>query len=220
MTNRDKIIESASELFRSFGYNGTSIEMLIKDAGVSKSNFYYHFENKEELGLKILGIYLDHQEKLISEILLDREINPLERFIKFYVEGVHSKRDLFLRTGSFLVRMSLEQGSENQRFRSVIDTFFQKTKIGLDASIEDCEELGILQDGINTKQLPIFLISQFKGAMTMAKAHNSYAPLEGSYEKLVALLVKEEWRHLAPRHDRFPAPKLSYHNQLKSLIVS
>ena len=63
MTNKDKITETAYELFRSFGYNGTSIDMLIKTAGVSKSNFYYYFESKEELALKILGIHVDYQEK-------------------------------------------------------------------------------------------------------------------------------------------------------------
>lgn len=45
MNNKDKITETAYELFRSFGYNGTSIDMLIKTAGVSKGNFYYHFES-------------------------------------------------------------------------------------------------------------------------------------------------------------------------------
>ena len=31
MNNKDKITETAYELFRSFGYNGTSIDMLHKD---------------------------------------------------------------------------------------------------------------------------------------------------------------------------------------------
>jgi TetR/AcrR family transcriptional repressor of nem operon len=220
MNNKDKITETAYELFRSFGYNGTSIDMLIKTAGVSKSNFYYHFESKEELALKILGIRVDYQEKIVSEILLNREINPLERIIRFYVEGVYAKRDLCLRTGSFIARMDLEQGSRNQRFRSLIDRFFERTKYGLEICVEDCAELGVIPDGIDTKLIPQFLISQFKGAMVMTKVLNSYSPLELSYKKTLTMLLKKEWRHLIPKHDDLPVHTFSYHDQLKPLISS
>ena len=217
-TNKGKIIETAYEHFRFYGYSGTSIDMLIKAAGISKSNFYYHFENKEELGLKILKLHVDYQEKIVSEILLGRDTNPLERCVKFYIEGVYAKRDLFLQTGSFIARMDLEQGSINQKFRSVIDTFFQITKRGMDASVEDCKEAGMLQDGIDTNLIPEFLISQFKGAMVMAKVLNSYSPLERSYEDTWNLLISKEFRHLIPRHDELPFRAFSYRDDLEPLI--
>ncbi len=219
-TNKDKIIETAYESFRFYGYNGTSIDMLIKAAGVSKSNFYYHFESKEELGLKILGIHVDYQRKVISETLLDCSIGPFERFIKFHIEGIYAKRDLFLRTGSFIARMDLEQGSINQKFRSVIDTFFQITIHGVEVAIKDFEEAGMVQDGVDTKLVPQFLIYQFKGAMVMTKVCNSYSPIERSYEKAWDFLLKKELRHLVPRHDELPVPAFSYHDQLKPLVSS
>ena len=220
MTNKDRITETAYELFRSFGYNGTSIDMLIKTAGVSRSNFYYYFESKEELALKILEIHLRHQEKLISEILLDRDTNPLERFIKFYVEGIYAKREVFLKTGSFLAKMSLEQGSKNEKFRSVIDAFFEKTEAGVATCVQDCKELGMVREGINTEMVSQFLITQFKGAMIMTKVLKSYAPLERSYRKVFDLLIKEEWMHLAPEHDQLPVRPFSYRDQLRPLISS
>lgn len=145
------------------------------------------------MALKILGIHVDYQEKIVSEILLNRDINPLERIIRFYVEGVYAKRDLCLRTGSFIARMDLEQGSRNQRFRSLIDRFFQRTKYGLEICVEDCAELKVL---------------------------NSYSPLELSYKKTLTMLLKKEWRHLIPKHDELPVHTFSYHDQLKPLISS
>ena len=94
MNNKSKIIQTAIELFRLFGYDGASIDMLVKTAGVSKSNFYYYFESKEKLGLKVLEILFNHQKDILS-ILIDRDVNPAERFVKFYVEGIYVKRDLF-----------------------------------------------------------------------------------------------------------------------------
>ncbi len=217
-TNKDKIIEAAFESFRFYGYNGTSIDMLIKAAGVSKSNFYYHFKSKEELGLKILKVHVDYQKKIVSETFLDRDTDPLERFLKFYIEGINAKRDLFLRTGSFIARMDLEQGSINQKFRSSIDGFFQTTKNGIEVCLKDCEELGMVQDGVDTRLIPQFLFVQFKGAVVMAKALNSYSPLEQSYEKTWDLLLSKELRHLIPRHDDLPFHAFSYHEHLKPLI--
>ncbi|MYI73024.1 MAG: hypothetical protein F4079_01750, partial [Candidatus Dadabacteria bacterium] len=140
------------------------------------------------------------------------------RFIRFYTEGIYAKRDLFLRTGSFIARMDLEQGSINQKFRSVIDEFFQVTNHGVEISLEDCEKAGMVQDGVDTKLIPQFLIYQFKGAMVMAKVFNSYSPLERSYEKTWDFLLKKELRHLIPRHDELPVRTFSYHDQLKPLL--
>ena len=88
----------------------------------------------------------------------------------------------------------------------------------MDASVEDCKEAGMLQDGIDTNLIPEFLISQFKGAMVMAKVLNSYSPLERSYEDTWNLLISKEFRHLIPRHDELPFRAFSYRDDLEPLI--
>ncbi len=199
--NRDKIVETATKLFRFFGYNGTSIDRLIKTAGVSKSNFYYYFESKEELGLEVLGNILRSEEERISEILLNTDMNPLERMVRFYEAAVYSKRELFLESGSFFAKMSLEQGSINEKFRSVVEIYFEKTVAAFGVCIEECKELGMVREGINTELLPNFLVSQVKGAIIMAKVYNSYDPIREAYEGVRSLMVKEEWQHLLPDFD-------------------
>ncbi len=200
-SNREKIVETATELFRFFGYNGTSIDKLIKTAGVSKSNFYYYFESKEELGLEVLGNVLEPQEKLISEILLNADLNPLERIVKFYEAAIYSQRELFLQSGSFFAKMALEQGSINEKFRSVVEIYFQKTEAALEVCVGECMNQGMIYERINTKLLPKYLISQVKGAMIMAKVYNSYGPIRDVYEGSRNLIVKEEWQHLLPEYN-------------------
>ncbi|MEJ2693641.1 MAG: TetR/AcrR family transcriptional regulator, partial [Candidatus Thiodiazotropha sp.] len=43
------VLDAASVLFLSQGYQGTSMEAVAKEAGVSKQTVYSHFANKEEL---------------------------------------------------------------------------------------------------------------------------------------------------------------------------
>src|SRR6202163_2189018 len=43
------LISAASELFAALGYDRTSVDRIIKQAGVSKGAFYHHFSSKEEI---------------------------------------------------------------------------------------------------------------------------------------------------------------------------
>jgi len=45
---RERILEAATELFAKRGYGGTTIEHIVKRAGVARATFYESFENREE----------------------------------------------------------------------------------------------------------------------------------------------------------------------------
>jgi AcrR family transcriptional regulator len=46
---RDHLIAVATELFALRGYEGTSIEAVLDQAGVSRGSLYHHFDSKERL---------------------------------------------------------------------------------------------------------------------------------------------------------------------------
>lgn len=50
--SRQKIIETASDLFQTHGYNATGLNEIIKKSGSPKGSLYYYFpKGKEELGV-------------------------------------------------------------------------------------------------------------------------------------------------------------------------
>src|SRR5215470_10756033 len=53
-STREAILEGASRLIHVHGYNHTSLDDVLRESGVGKGNFYYHFRSKEELGYAIL----------------------------------------------------------------------------------------------------------------------------------------------------------------------
>jgi AcrR family transcriptional regulator len=46
---RDRLIEAGRELFGERGYEGTSIEAILRAAGVARGALYHHFDTKEAL---------------------------------------------------------------------------------------------------------------------------------------------------------------------------
>ena len=51
---KDRIIETASELFYHNGYNQTGINQIIAEAGVAKASMYQHFRSKEDIAVAYL----------------------------------------------------------------------------------------------------------------------------------------------------------------------
>jgi AcrR family transcriptional regulator len=52
--NRQRIVDSAFELFAKYGYAKVSVNEIIKAAGISKGNFYTYFHSKQDIFLMIV----------------------------------------------------------------------------------------------------------------------------------------------------------------------
>lgn len=53
-TTRQRLVEVATELFARHGFEGTSIEAVLKTAGVSRGSLYHHFAGKDALFESVL----------------------------------------------------------------------------------------------------------------------------------------------------------------------
>ena len=51
---RDKLIETAMNLFYLNGFHAVGLDQIIDEVGVTKTTFYNHFESKDELILAVL----------------------------------------------------------------------------------------------------------------------------------------------------------------------
>ncbi len=87
-TSRDRILAIATMHFAKLGYLGTSLEAVVKDAGVSRGALYHHFADKHDLfRLVCLKLQSDNAKKIDSAIASGA--NPWEGF----VNGIHSMLD-------------------------------------------------------------------------------------------------------------------------------
>ena len=48
-TTRDRLIETALNLFYRYGFHAVGLDRILTDAGLTKTTFYNHFESKEDL---------------------------------------------------------------------------------------------------------------------------------------------------------------------------
>ncbi len=94
---RQRLLDTATELFAEKGYAGTSVREIVDRAGVSKPVLYYYFKSKEGLFYAILEWAADLQQALLNEIFATSG-TVLDRFIYFYrrvLEGIEEYRHLY-----------------------------------------------------------------------------------------------------------------------------
>ncbi len=81
---RQRILDAAEAAVLEKGFGATSIDELIAITGLTKSGFFYHFKDKNELAKALLRRYIDADEKIYDEIfgraheLMD---DPLQAFL-------------------------------------------------------------------------------------------------------------------------------------------
>jgi AcrR family transcriptional regulator len=66
LETRRRILDTAASVFAERGYLGTSLNELIRETGLAKGGFYFHFASKEALALACLQ---DRQEQWIGKVM-------------------------------------------------------------------------------------------------------------------------------------------------------
>jgi len=107
MSSREKILDVSLELFYRNGYQATSVDDIIALAKVSKSNFYYHFKSKEDLGLLVLNQRREDLMRSLDCMLGDCDECPKERLLRF-VDHLVDTQEAELKKGGYTIAQKTE----------------------------------------------------------------------------------------------------------------
>ena len=72
---RDALLKSALALFERLGYDATSVQQIVDDAGRTKGAFYHHFESKEDLLRGLHDEFIDYQLERARAVIA-RDLPP------------------------------------------------------------------------------------------------------------------------------------------------
>ena len=83
---RERILDIAQDAVLHKGFAGTSIDEIIAEAGITKSGFFYHFKDKNDLAKALLQRYLDTEWILFGDLFKQADElseDPLHSFLIF-----------------------------------------------------------------------------------------------------------------------------------------
>ncbi|MEM5947544.1 TetR/AcrR family transcriptional regulator [Spirochaetia bacterium 38H-sp] len=93
MTTKEKIINTATNLFLTKGYDTVSIEEIIRNTGIAKGTFYHHFKSKEELLETIVELMAEESLQQLKQILEDDSLSILEKTKRITNKATQYKLD-------------------------------------------------------------------------------------------------------------------------------
>ncbi|QID32770.1 TetR/AcrR family transcriptional regulator [Pampinifervens florentissimum] len=66
MSARERILKSAKELFSQKGYNHTTVDDIVKHAGLSKGAFYFYFKSKDQLMEELVNTMAEKTKSIMK----------------------------------------------------------------------------------------------------------------------------------------------------------
>ena len=187
--SREKILTSAKELFHENGFQQTSVDEILKRSGVTKSNFYYHFKSKEELGLIILDRFIQlYESDVLMQTLGNKELTPSDRLTEFYRAVRTFHRDLEKPRGCPFGNMAIEMSGSNESFREKLSVFFNSWEKIIEECISEGMRSGDFRGDLPPGVIAQLILSHLEGAIMMVKTHRSIEPLSSGSETIIRLL--------------------------------
>lgn len=179
---RDQIIRVAAELIWRQGYNNTSVDDIVREAGVCKGNFYYYFSSKENLGLAVIDVWVEGYEEGVFARAVADDRPPLRRLEDFIDATVEAQAEDDY-PGCPLGRMALEMGDLRESFRCRLDEAFDGFRRSLTGSLR---EAGL--EAAEAESMARFLLAATQGGFLLTKVERDGAVLQGVADQLKAQL--------------------------------
>jgi AcrR family transcriptional regulator len=124
---RQRILETAEELFSKNGFSATSVSEITRKAMVNKAALYYHFENKNDLILsmfkKILDDFTDEAEPKIGHALKKGSTEGTKTAIREEIALLERRRDIF----AVMLMESFKSQDEDMSLFHCIEAAMQKS---------------------------------------------------------------------------------------------
>jgi TetR/AcrR family transcriptional regulator, transcriptional repressor for nem operon len=117
--NKEKVLQAASTIFHQKGYNGTSIDEILKATGLSRSSLYDSFQDKHNLYLQSLEFYKQASEENM-EALDKKDLNGLQKIEHLFREVVNHLVKHPDDNGCLMVNAAAEMSKQCEKTSQVI----------------------------------------------------------------------------------------------------
>ena len=189
---RQRLIQSAMELFHSRSYADVGVNELCQNAGVKKGSFYHFFPSKQDLTLAALDAMSDLFDRLIGDPAFAQDVPPLERVQRFFELIYQYQLSSAQNTGTMLGcpfgNLAVELSTQDEPIRLKVMQIFEIITGRLEHALEDAVASGVLPE-TDTAAAAQAILAYLEGVELLAKTRNDPDFIRAMAAKAVQLAL-------------------------------
>lgn len=192
LTAKDKIINAAIELMTGRGYSATSVDDIVKHAGVAKGSLYHAFRSKEDLAIASLEQYLARGYRIIASGPYLGIQDPVRKALAF-ADHIEEKSAELWSHGCLLGTLAIEVADHYPTLMQQIDRLFNQLESSIAGifapALESRDKIEV-----TAKELSTHLLAVIEGSIITAKSHSSQHYLRDGIRRFrhyLALLLEQ-----------------------------
>jgi TetR/AcrR family transcriptional regulator, transcriptional repressor for nem operon len=187
--NEDVVLENATRLFWSKGYNGTSIDDLVKATGISRSSLYDSFGDKHGLFIRSLQRYKQKNNQSLREALTSIA-SPKERIYRIFYHTLNEILTDRQRKGCFMVNSTTELSGQDKEAIAISCTNMQEMEKTFAQWVSQAQQAGEIPKRQPARAIARYLYSSFSGLQVVGQANPDKKVLTDIVEVTLSVLDK------------------------------
>jgi TetR/AcrR family transcriptional repressor of nem operon len=192
-TTRDAILAAALRLMHVHGYHATSLDDVLRESGVGKGNFYYHFRSKEELGYAILDqVVAGFVERTLEPCFTDPTGAPLAQIRCFLDRLEQAQRDRKCMGGCAMGNLASELSDVHEGFRKRLASVFTTWHARFAEALAEAKRRGEVVAACEPAATARFVVASLEGAILLTKVTKDIGVMEQCVGELKRYLAAYE----------------------------
>ncbi|PIQ85811.1 MAG: hypothetical protein COV74_07285 [Candidatus Omnitrophica bacterium CG11_big_fil_rev_8_21_14_0_20_45_26] len=190
--NKFKILDATVKLMGEQGFSRVSVDDILKESQVQKSNFYYHFKSKEDIAIAALSEMLAKvDDEIWQGILQDKALSPKDRLEKLVAHLIETFERNQGKMGDPFGNLVAEMGDHNQRFQEKLNDYFIRYSSYLESVIEEGIEEDEFRRSLIPREAAEAILCQIQGAYLLARAYQDPGTLRRNIEFLINIICAD-----------------------------
>jgi TetR/AcrR family transcriptional regulator, transcriptional repressor for nem operon len=181
---RQRIVAAAAELMFEGGVAGTTVDDVRSAAGVSSSQIYHYFADKEALVQAVIEYQnetiVGGQEAMLASL---DTLAGLRAWRDFLVEHQHR---LHCRGGCPIGSLGSELAEVDPRARAAVAGGLRRWEAGIRGGYRAMHGRGELVTGADPDKLATATLAALQGGLLLTQIHRSTEPLEAALDTVLA----------------------------------
>ncbi|MCP4136394.1 MAG: TetR/AcrR family transcriptional regulator [bacterium] len=168
MNQKDTILLTAFKMFAENGYDGVSLNSIIKETGLTKGGVYYHFSSKEELFKEVVEIFiLNYFTEKVRDIVNNSRKSIKKRLKDLYYIPVVLQKEvetLFSTdSNAFAFHLMFDAARKIENMKKKFAHCYLEITDLISALFKEGIDTNKIKDNIHIESLSIELVSLLDG---------------------------------------------------------